>query len=140
MNFISHGISGAAIYLLLFSHGAFLWFPALLGFLLGSLGDTSDWVAFKLGWSTRYGPVYYWFHRTKWGFLYALLTLAPLPHFLFDVFVHQPVIPLAPDAEMDAIIVQKPIVLSRRGIIWILGEIALTLFNILLIIWGLPWS
>lgn len=137
MNFINHGISGAALYILLFHFG---FWAVVLGFILGSLGDTADWVAYKLGWSTRYGPIYNWFHFTWGGALFALLTVAPLPHFLFDKFLHQPVIPVAPDPEMEAIIVQKPIILSRRWIIWILGEIALALFNVLLIIWGLPWQ
>jgi len=137
MNFINHGISGAAIYALLFHH--ILWL-VVLGFVLGSLGDTLDWIAFKLGWSTRYGPIYHWFHTSWMGSLFALLTVAPLPHFLFDKFLHEPVIPIAPDTVMETIIIHKPIVLSRRWIIWSLGEIALALFNILLIIWGLPWT
>jgi hypothetical protein len=132
MNSISHGISGAAIYLLLFSP-AILW-PTLIGFLLGSLGDTLDWICAKLGWSKRYGPIYFWFHHTWGGALFALFTIAPIPHFLFDKFLHSPVIPVAPHSFMEEIIVQKPIVLSRRWIIWLLGELALGFFNAILIL------
>lgn len=117
MNFITHGIVGASVYVNVFGWS---WESFVAGFIIGTIPDTLDWVLAKFNYIERW-TLYNRFHKTWEGLIVSAILIAPLPHVLADRFVHPPVLPeKGTDAYMDQIIWCK---LSRHDIIWLAGEL-----------------
>lgn len=139
MTVVNHALTGAALMLALFSPipgSTWFWLLLVYGLIAGSLPDTLDWLLWVLSgkklqrWRITYG----WFHQTKMGHLVSALLIAPLPHVLGDHFIHPPALfNKGDDAVMDQIIVFRPVKLSRHDVMWLLGELAMFLFCIILV-------
>ena len=126
----SHAIAGAAIYTAIFGLS---WQSALIGSFIGASPDLIDWAGASLGLWPRW-KVYTWWHHNVWAFILSMILIAPLPHIIFDKFVHRPVLPKAgTDPFFDEIMWHWPfgIKLSRQRIFWLQGE----LMNLFFALW-----
>ena len=137
MTFITHGLAGAALMLALFNptplSGTF-WALLIYGLIAGSAPDTLDWFMAELKLVPRYSSIYGWWHHSGLALLISVILIAPLPHVLGDKFIHVPVLPRkGENPYMDEILIQKPFGLSRHDIIWLLGELMMFLFFIILL-------
>lgn len=127
---ISHAITGAVVYMAIFG-----WRldAAIFGAVFGSLPDTSDWIVWKLGLAERWGVVYNWWHRTWGGLILSALLIAPLPHILFDKFVHWPFI-----HKLEPYMVEKVVgKYTRYQVWWFFGEIANFFFTLSVLLFKL---
>jgi hypothetical protein len=142
MTVVNHALTGAALMLALAKlfFGSLspvtFWVLLVYGLIAGSLPDTLDWFLWFISgkklqrWAITYG----WFHKTKMGHLVSALLIAPLPHVLGDHFIHPPVLAnKGTDPYGDEILIEKPIKLSRHDILWLLGELMMFLFFIILV-------
>lgn len=137
MTFLTHAITGAALMLALFGPvpgSAAFWALLIYGLIAGSLPDTLDWFMAKVSFYPRYSSIYGWWHHTKLALLVSLILIAPLPHILGDKFIHNPVLPRKGENPfMDEVLIQKPLVLTRHDILWLLGELMMFLLFIILL-------
>lgn len=112
MTIISHGITGGLLYGIIAKLlGIYTVIPIVVGVLFGAGPDLITWIAYKFFKKTRW-ELQSWAHslKNKWGWSGVWLL-----HTWLDTFVHSP---------GEGINLQK----------YVIGEILLTLANVLLLL------